>query len=52
MGTLAAIHLLGVEEVSMMLSTPQVKVIHVTTHIGLIEDFAFASPEPNGITRA
>ncbi|MFC8193858.1 4-hydroxythreonine-4-phosphate dehydrogenase PdxA [Streptomyces sp. NPDC057298] len=30
-------HLTGVDEVSMMLSTPRVKVIHVTTHIGLID---------------
>lgn len=30
-------HLTGVEEVSMMLSTDTVKVIHVTTHIGLID---------------
>ena len=30
-------HFMGVEEVSMMLSTPKVKVIHVTTHIGLID---------------
>ncbi|MES4905539.1 MULTISPECIES: 4-hydroxythreonine-4-phosphate dehydrogenase PdxA [unclassified Streptomyces] len=30
-------HLTGVEEVSMMLATPTVKVIHVTTHIGLID---------------
>ncbi|WP_245996987.1 4-hydroxythreonine-4-phosphate dehydrogenase PdxA [Streptomyces armeniacus] len=30
-------HLTGVEEVSMMLSTEKVKVIHVTTHIGLID---------------
>ncbi|MFF0223625.1 4-hydroxythreonine-4-phosphate dehydrogenase PdxA [Streptomyces sp. NPDC004629] len=30
-------HFTGVEEVSMMLSTPKVKVIHVTTHIGLID---------------
>ena len=29
--------LCGVDEVSMMLSTPTVKVIHVTTHIGLID---------------
>ncbi|MDT0267534.1 4-hydroxythreonine-4-phosphate dehydrogenase PdxA [Streptomyces sp. DSM 44915] len=29
--------LTGVDEVSMMLSTPQMKVIHVTTHVGLIE---------------
>ncbi|MGI5471812.1 4-hydroxythreonine-4-phosphate dehydrogenase PdxA [Streptomyces sp. CA-132043] len=30
-------HLTGVDEVSMMLSTDKVKVIHVTTHIGLID---------------
>lgn len=30
-------HLTGVDEVSMMLSTDTVKVIHVTTHIGLID---------------
>jgi 4-hydroxythreonine-4-phosphate dehydrogenase len=30
-------HFCGVEEVSMMLSTPTVRVIHVTTHIGLID---------------
>ena len=30
-------HLTGVEEVSMMLSTAKVKVIHVTTHIGLLD---------------
>jgi 4-phospho-D-threonate 3-dehydrogenase / 4-phospho-D-erythronate 3-dehydrogenase len=30
-------HLTGTEEVSMMLSTPKMKVIHVTTHIGLID---------------
>lgn len=29
--------LTGTDEVSMMLSTPKVKVIHVTTHIGLID---------------
>jgi 4-hydroxythreonine-4-phosphate dehydrogenase len=29
--------LTGTEEVSMMLTTPQLKVIHVTTHIGLID---------------
>lgn len=29
--------LCGVDEVSMMLSTPTVKVIHVTTHIGLVD---------------
>lgn len=30
-------HLTGVEEVSMMLVAPQLRVIHVTTHIGLID---------------
>jgi 4-hydroxythreonine-4-phosphate dehydrogenase len=30
-------YLTGTEEVSMMLSTPKMKVIHVTTHIGLID---------------
>lgn len=30
-------HLTGTREVSMMLSTPRVKVIHVTTHIGLLD---------------
>jgi len=30
-------HLLGVDEVSMMLSTPELNVIHVTTHIGLLD---------------
>ncbi|WP_432520631.1 4-hydroxythreonine-4-phosphate dehydrogenase PdxA [Kineococcus sp. SYSU DK006] len=30
-------HFCGVEEVSMMLSTPRVKVIHVTTHVGLLD---------------
>lgn len=30
-------HLTGTEEVSMMLSTPKLKVIHVTTHIGLLD---------------
>ncbi|MEO3932315.1 4-hydroxythreonine-4-phosphate dehydrogenase PdxA [Micrococcaceae bacterium Sec7.4] len=29
--------LTGTEEVSMMLSTPKIKVIHVTTHIGLMD---------------
>jgi 4-hydroxythreonine-4-phosphate dehydrogenase len=37
-------HLTGTEEVSMMLSTPQVKVIHVTTHIGLIDAIARIEP--------
>lgn len=30
-------HLTGVEEVSMMLMTPTLRVIHVTTHIGIID---------------
>ncbi|MFD5829131.1 4-hydroxythreonine-4-phosphate dehydrogenase PdxA [Lentzea sp. NPDC060358] len=42
-------HLTGVEEVSMMLSTPKVKVIHVTTHIGLID--AIARIEPGLVER-
>ncbi|WP_432493599.1 4-hydroxythreonine-4-phosphate dehydrogenase PdxA [Kineococcus gypseus] len=29
--------LTGTEEVSMMLSTPRVKVVHVTTHVGLLD---------------
>ncbi|NKX54774.1 4-hydroxythreonine-4-phosphate dehydrogenase PdxA [Arthrobacter mobilis] len=37
-------HFMGVEEVSMMLSTPKVKVIHVTTHIGLIDAIAKINP--------
>src|SRR6201982_1025836 len=32
--------LTGTPEVSMMLSTPKLKVIHVTTHIGLIDAIA------------
>ncbi|GGM02407.1 4-hydroxythreonine-4-phosphate dehydrogenase PdxA [Nakamurella endophytica] len=36
--------LTGTEEVSMMLSTPKVKVIHVTTHIGLIDAIARIDP--------
>ena len=32
--------LTGTEEVSMMLSTPKMRVIHVTTHIGLIDAIA------------
>ncbi|GAA5121149.1 4-hydroxythreonine-4-phosphate dehydrogenase PdxA [Pseudonocardia adelaidensis] len=42
-------HLTGTEEVSMMLSTPKVKVIHVTTHIGLID--AIAKIEPGLVER-
>ncbi|WP_337063087.1 4-hydroxythreonine-4-phosphate dehydrogenase PdxA [Kineococcus sp. G2] len=41
--------LMGVEEVSMMLSTPRVKVIHVTTHLGLID--AIARIEPGLVER-
>jgi 4-hydroxythreonine-4-phosphate dehydrogenase len=41
--------LTGTEEVSMMLSTPQVKVIHVTTHIGLLD--AIAKIEPGLVYR-
>jgi 4-hydroxythreonine-4-phosphate dehydrogenase len=42
-------HFMGVEEVSMMLSTPKVKVIHVTTHIGLID--AINKIEPGLVER-
>lgn len=42
-------HLTGTEEVSMMLSTPKLKVIHVTTHIGLID--AVAKIEPGLVER-
>ncbi|MEV4563445.1 4-hydroxythreonine-4-phosphate dehydrogenase PdxA [Nonomuraea sp. NPDC049419] len=42
-------HLTGTEEVSMMLSTAKVKVIHVTTHIGLID--AVARIEPGLVER-
>lgn len=42
-------HLTGTPEVSMMLSCPQVKVIHVTTHIGLID--AVARIEPGLVER-
>jgi 4-hydroxythreonine-4-phosphate dehydrogenase len=41
--------LTGTEEVSMLLSTPKVKVIHVTTHIGLID--AIARIEPGLVER-
>jgi 4-hydroxythreonine-4-phosphate dehydrogenase len=37
-------HLTGTPEVSMMLSTPKVKVIHVTTHIGLIDAINLIEP--------
>jgi len=42
-------HLTGTPEVSMMLSTPRLKVIHVTTHIGLID--AIAKIEPGLVER-
>jgi 4-hydroxythreonine-4-phosphate dehydrogenase len=42
-------HLTGTDEVSMMLSTPQVKVIHVTTHIGLLD--AIEKIEPGLVER-
>jgi 4-hydroxythreonine-4-phosphate dehydrogenase len=41
--------LMGVEEVSMMLTTPILRVIHVTTHIGLID--AVARIEPGLVER-
>ena len=41
--------LTGTEEVSMMLSTPKMRVIHVTTHIGLID--AIAKIEPGLVER-
>lgn len=41
--------LTGTEEVSMMLSTPKLKVTHVTTHIGLID--AVAKIEPGLVER-
>jgi 4-hydroxythreonine-4-phosphate dehydrogenase len=41
--------LMGVKEVSMMLSTPKLRVIHVTTHIGLID--AIAAIEPGLVER-
>ena len=41
--------LTGTKEVSMMLSSPKVKVIHVTTHIGLID--AIAKIEPGLVER-
>ncbi|MCF6473214.1 4-hydroxythreonine-4-phosphate dehydrogenase PdxA [Nonomuraea sp. MG754425] len=42
-------HLTGTGEVSMMLSTSKVKVIHVTTHIGLVD--AVARIEPGLVER-
>jgi len=37
-------HLTNTPEVSMMLSTPKVKVIHVTTHIGIIDAINMIEP--------
>ncbi|MEU0497583.1 4-hydroxythreonine-4-phosphate dehydrogenase PdxA [Mycobacterium sp. NPDC006124] len=42
-------HFTGIDEVSMMLSTPKMKVIHVTTHIGLID--AVSRIEPGLVER-
>lgn len=42
-------HLTGTEEVSMMLMTPILKVIHVTTHIGILD--AIARIEPGLVKR-
>ena len=41
--------LTGTKEVSMLLSTPTVKVIHVTTHLGLVD--AIAAIEPGIVER-
>jgi len=42
-------HLTGVDEVSMMLVAPQLRVIHVTTHIGLLD--AIRKIEPGLVQR-
>jgi 4-hydroxythreonine-4-phosphate dehydrogenase len=42
-------HLTGVEEVSMMLVAPQLRVIHVTTHIGIVD--AIRKIEPGLVQR-
>lgn len=42
-------HLTGAGEVSMMLSTPKLRVVHVTTHIGLLD--AIARIEPGLVER-
>lgn len=42
-------HLMGTPEVSMMLSTPKMKVLHVTTHIGLLD--AIERIEPGLVER-
>lgn len=38
-------HLTDTDEVSMMLSTPKVRVVHVTTHVGLVDAIARINPE-------
>ncbi len=38
-------HLTGTDEVSMMLTTPKLKVLHVTTHIGLVDAIARIEPD-------
>jgi 4-hydroxythreonine-4-phosphate dehydrogenase len=38
-------HLTGTPEVSMMLTTPKLKVLHVTTHIGLVDAIARIEPD-------
>ena len=47
--TEALAYLTGTTEVSMMLTTPKLKVLHVTTHIGLID--AIARIEPGLVER-
>lgn len=42
-------HLTGTREVSMMLTTPKLRVLHVTTHVGLID--AIARIEPGLVER-
>ena len=39
-------HLTGTPEVSMMLVSPKLRVIHVTTHIGLLDAIAKIEPGP------
>lgn len=38
-------HLTGTEDYSMMLATPNLKVIHLTTHVGLIKAIEMINPE-------
>lgn len=38
-------HLTGTKEYSMMLSSPELKVIHLTTHVGLIQAIEMITPE-------